>query len=136
MGYGAKQLDWNPSPVMSSLSLSQPSSRSPTYKQRYNLASWPHLLIWEITEMFIEYLLCARSCRAHGSNRLRAHPPGYCRDSGRCCMDNAWHLANAQLSGLSYTDDCLPFPSFSPSLPLPPSFLLSFRLSPLPTSKP
>ena len=60
MGYGAKQLDWNPSPVMSSLSLSQPSSRSPTYKQRYNLASWPHLLIWEITEMFIEYLQCAR----------------------------------------------------------------------------
>lgn len=47
-------------------------------------------------------------------------------------MDNAWPSANAHLS---YTDACLPLPSFSPSSPLPPSFLLSFLLSLLPTSK-
>lgn len=132
MGYGAKQLHWNPSPVILWLSPSQPSSRNPTYKQRCDLASCPHLLIWEITEMFTEHLLCVHTSRAHGSTRLGSHPPGYCKDSGRYCMDNAWPSANAHLS---YTDACLPLPSFSPSSPLPPSFLLSFLLSLLPTSK-
>lgn len=94
---GAKQLGLDPQPLdVTVINVPAASPGAPPVNGDTIPASWPHLLIWEITEMFTEHLLCVCSSRAHGRTRLGSRPQVTVKTQGESAWTSLLPLASAQ----------------------------------------